>query len=70
MEFFTAAHGILLLTAVVFTAFGLWVGRRSQTQEVVEATIDSLIEQNYIKTEGHGENMEIVKWQDWCNKYD
>ena len=70
MDFFTAAHGILLLTAVVFTAFGLWVGRRSQTQEIVEATIDSLIEQNYIKTEGYGENMEIVKWQDWCNESD
>ena len=70
MDFFTAAHGILLLTAVVFTAFGLWVGRRSQTEEIVEATLDSLIEDGYIKTEGRGANMEIIRWQEWCNEYD
>jgi hypothetical protein len=70
MDFFTAAHGILLLTAVVFTVFGAYVGRRSQTEEIVEATLDSLIEDGYIKTEGRGANMEIIRWQEWCNKND
>jgi len=70
MDFITAEHGVLLLTAVVFTAFGAWAGRRSQTEEIVEATLDSLIQDGYIKTHGNGANMEIIRWQEWCNEND
>ena len=54
----------------MFTAFGYWTGRRSQTEDIVEATLDSLINDGYVKTEGYGNNMEIIKWQDWCKEND
>ena len=70
MEFITAQHLVLRLTAIVFTAFGYWTGRRSQTEDIVEATLDSLINDGYVKTEGYGNNMEIIRWQDWCKEND
>ena len=70
MDFFTAQHLVLLFAAVVFTGFGYWVGKKEKLEDIVETTIDSLIEQGYIKTEGYGSNMEIIRWQDWCNEND
>ena len=29
--------------------------------------IDSLIEQNFLKTKGHGDNVEIIKHTEWCD---
>ena len=60
----------LAFAYAVGTAFGRYIGFRRNMEDSVEATIDSLIEQGFIKTEGHGAEMEIVKWKDWCNEND
>ena len=54
----------LLGTAVTFTFVGRYTAYKDALQEVVAATIDSLIEDGYIKTKGEGEDMEILKhWE-------
>jgi hypothetical protein len=54
----------LLGTAVIFTFVGRYTAYRDALQDVVAATIDSLIEDGYIKTKGEGEDMEILKhWE-------
>lgn len=54
----------LLGTAVLFTFVGRYTAYKDALQDVVAATIDSLIEDGYIKTKGEGENMEILKhWE-------
>lgn len=70
MDFFTAQNLVLLITAVVFTGFGWYVGKREHTQDVVEATIDSLIDDGYMKTKGSGAAMKILTWREWCNEND
>jgi len=60
----------LLITAIVFTFVGRYLSKEAVVTDAIETTIDSLIEQGFIKTEGHGAKMEIVKWQDWCNDND
>ena len=57
----------LIGTAVVFTAFGYYWGMTNQLKYATEAVIDSLIEQGYLKTQGAGKNMEILKWREWKN---
>jgi len=54
----------LLITAVVFTLVGAWMGRNSATQGAVEHTIDTLIERGYLQTRGTGKDQEILKWND------
>jgi hypothetical protein len=58
----------LLLTAVIFTAYGYWLGLKSSVASVSEAVIDSLIEQKFLKTRGVGRDMEILKYTEWCDK--
>lgn len=55
----------LLVTAVIFTALGWYWGIKNNVRNISEAVIDSLIEQNYLKTRGYGDNMEILKWTEW-----
>ena len=51
-------------TAVLFTFVGRYTAFRSKLEGVVEATIDSLIEDGYIKTKGSGETLELLKhWE-------
>ena len=57
----------LLVTAVIFTAVGWYWGVRSSIENISEAVIDSLIEQGYLKTNGLGKNMEILKHTEWCD---
>jgi len=57
----------LLLTAVLFTAVGWVYGKKGQMKEVVASTIDTLIEDGYLKTEGTGKDMKVLKWRDWNN---
>ena len=60
----TEMHLWLLGTAIVFTFVGRHLTMRDQMEDVVEATIDSLIENGYIKTRGEGENLELLKhWE-------
>ena len=54
----------LLGTAVIFTFVGRYISYRDHLQDIVASTIDSLIEDGYIKTKGEGEDMEILKhWE-------
>jgi len=57
----------LLLTAVLFTAVGWVYGKKSHVNEIVASTIDSLIEDGYLKTRGTGKDMEVLKWREWDN---
>ena len=55
----------LLFTAVIFTAYGWYIGVKSNVTNISEAVIDSLIEQQYLKTRGTGEDLEILKHTEW-----
>lgn len=57
-------------TAVLFTIVGWYMGKTSSVELIIQSTVDSLIDDGYIKTEGYGDKMEIVKWEDWCRKND
>jgi hypothetical protein len=41
---------------------------RSSVDQIVGATIDTLIEDGYLKTRGTGNNLVILKHTEWCNK--
>jgi len=70
MDFLTIQNLVLLITAVVFTGYGYWAGKQSHVQDIIESTIDSLIIDGYLKTQGLGNNQDIIKWQDWCDEND
>ena len=54
----------LLGTAVIFTFVGRFTAYRDYLQDIVAATIESLIDDGYIKTKGEGKDMEILKhWE-------
>jgi hypothetical protein len=54
----------LLGTAIIFTLFGRYTAYRDALTDVVSATIDSLIDDGYIKTKGTGEDMQLLKhWE-------
>lgn len=54
----------LLGTAIIFTFFGRYTAYRDALTDVVAATIDSLIDDGYIKTKGTGEDMQLLKhWE-------
>jgi len=54
-------YGWLLLAYVVGTAFGMWVS----FQNAIGKTIDSLIEQGYLKTRKKGDGeVEILKYNE------
>ena len=55
-------------TAVIFTFVGKFVTLRSTVDTIVGTTIDSLIRDGYLKTQGTGKDMEIIKWRDWCDE--
>lgn len=55
-------------TAVIFTFVGRFMAFKDIVAQVTEATIDSLIEDGYLKTRGVGRNMEILKHTEWCKK--
>ena len=55
----------LLFTAVIFTAYGWYMGVKNKVEKISEAVIDTLIEQQYLKTRGTGEDLEILKHTEW-----
>lgn len=57
----------LLVTAVIFTAVGYAWGMRSTLTSVIASTIDSLIDDGYLKTRGTGKDMVVLKWREWEN---
>ena len=48
--------------------FGRYMALKSYVVNAVTATIDSLIEDGYLKTRGTGANMVILKHTEWCKK--
>lgn len=56
----------LLATAVIFTFVGRWMSFKDIVSQVTAATIDSLIDDGYLKTRGVGRDMEILKHTEWC----
>ena len=56
----------LLGTAIVFTWVGSFISRWRAVRDT-EVVIDSLIDQGFLKTKGHGDSMEILKWREWCD---
>lgn len=56
---------LIALIAVVFTAYGYWWGLNNQLKRTTEAVIDTLIEQGYLKTQGSGKDLEILKHTEW-----
>ena len=58
----------LLIAYIAGTLFGVYWQRerdKNNFHDIVEATIDSLIRDDYIKTKGVGEDMELLKyWED------
>ena len=63
-----SVYAWLLGTSILFTAFGFFWGRSSIIVTVVENTIDSLIEDGYLKTRGRGEDQELIPWREWESK--
>lgn len=59
---------MIFITAVVFTIVGWYMAAKIQTEKIIGATIDSLIEDGYLKTRGVGRDMEILKHTEWCEK--
>jgi hypothetical protein len=55
----------LLGTAIIFTFVGRYMAFRDHLEDVIAATIESLIEDGYIKTKGNGEELELIKHIDW-----
>jgi len=53
--------------AVVFTVVGYFWGSQTRTKDIVSVTIDSLINEGYLKTRGTGKDMVILKWREWKN---
>jgi hypothetical protein len=67
VEFFGNPMNLWLLgTAILFTLVGRYLFFKDNVSDIVDSTIDSLIEQGYIKLEGN----DIVKWEDWCKEND
>ena len=66
-QFLTEQNVMFFVIAVVFTAVGYFWGLRNQIQNIVAATIDSLIDDGYLKTRGTGKDMEVLKWREWEN---
>jgi len=60
----------LLGTAIIFTLVGRYAGFRDRLEDIIAATVESLIEDGYIKTKGHGEKLELLKHTEWCEKND
>ena len=54
----------LLATALIFTFVGRYMAIKNHLEDVISATIDTLIEDGYIKTKGAGEKLEMLKhWE-------
>jgi|TARA_R110000782_G_C14456728_1_gene372879 hypothetical protein len=62
----------LLVTAITFTAVGWRMGTKSEQVYIIESTIDSLIEDGYLKVKPNTENEEvdIYKWREWLDDQD
>ncbi|MGY8864359.1 MAG: hypothetical protein ACKVJK_01890 [Methylophagaceae bacterium] len=51
-----------IITAVVFSTFGYFITWADSKRLIVAATIESLIDQGFLKTTGTGDNCHLVKF--------
>jgi len=65
MELFTSDLAWLFFAYAVGTGFGWYMGTKNTVRNATEAVIDTLIEQQYLKTRGYGKDMEILKHTEW-----
>jgi hypothetical protein len=64
MDFITAELVFVALAYVVGTLFGRYTARKDNVNDIIESTIDSLINDGYIKTKGEGKTLELLKhWE-------
>ena len=54
----------------MFTYVGKWIAYKENMQDIVAATIDSLINEGYLKTKGTGKTLEILKFNECANDKD
>ena len=55
---------MLLVTALVYTCFGFYLGWSAQRQVIITETIDELIRTGFVKTRGTGDDMEILPYDE------
>jgi hypothetical protein len=54
----------LLITAVIFTGLGYWMGKNSGIEEAADHTINFLIDHGYLRHKYKGEEIELIRWND------
>jgi len=54
----------LLVTALIFTAYGWWMGVKNNSSHITALVIDSLIDEGYLRTRKNGDEIEILKWNE------
>jgi hypothetical protein len=62
--------GWLLIAYSTGTFIGWYFALKAKSENIVAATIDSLVEEGYLKTKGSGDDMEVLKWREWINDQD
>ena len=53
-----------IITASIFSVFGYFAQWAESKKEIVAATIESLIDQGFLKTTGTGDYCHLVKWSE------
>lgn len=57
-------EGFILLSYILGTGFGWYIGRSSGMKQGIAQTVDSLIQQGFLKWRGSKENPEVLKWNE------
>ena len=58
----------LLATSIIFTFVGRYFAQKEDVTDIVAATIDSLIEEGYLKTKtGDNGDIEVLKYDEETN---
>jgi len=54
----------IIATAIIFTAYGWWIGVKDKSSRITAHVIDSLIDEGYLRTRKNGNEIEILKWNE------
>lgn len=57
-------EGFILLSYILGTGFGWYIGRSSGMKQGIAQTVDSLIEQGFLRWRGSKDNPEVLKWNE------
>lgn len=63
---------MFLWIAIAYAAgsAAVWYLRPNNTVSTIEDTVDKLIKDGYLKTQGTGDSQKILKHTEWCNEND